>query len=66
MTLIEPTPFNPPRGKTLSDSSVSAVQYLTPTMSTYQTRPVRQRASAEQISFIPTILNTAHHKKARK
>ncbi len=61
--LQEPTSH---RGKTLSDSSVSAVQYLTPSTTVLQTEPNRQRSSAEHTSSMPTTTGNVHHKKARK
>jgi protein-tyrosine phosphatase len=55
------------RGKTLSDSSVSAVQYITPSTTTVpQTEPSRQRSSIDHISSTPTTTGNVHHKKARK
>ncbi|CAF0961298.1 unnamed protein product [Adineta steineri] len=55
------------RGKTLSDSSVSAVQYLTPSTTTFYTEPSRQRSSTEHISTMPTMLpGNPNNKKARK
>ncbi|UJR35814.1 hypothetical protein I4U23_028562 [Adineta vaga] len=54
------------RGKTLSDSSVSAIQYVTPTTSTFQTVPSRQRSSTEHISSMPVTTDNTHHKKVRK
>ncbi len=55
------------RGKTLSESCVSAVQHLTsPTTTTPQIDPHRQRTSAEYSSSMPTTTGNVHHKKARK
>ncbi len=54
------------RGKTLSDSSVSAVQYLTPSTMVFQTEPNYQRSSIEHISSLPPTTGNVHHKKARK
>jgi hypothetical protein len=58
--------FTSHRGKTVSDSSVSAVQYLLPSPTIPQTEPSRQRSSVEYISSLPTTTGNVHHKKARK
>lgn len=66
--LFEPSPSY--RAKTFSDSSVSALQFLTPAQNQLQTEATRQRALTEQISSSGatnvTALSSAHHKKARK
>jgi len=54
------------RGKTLSESCVSAVQHLTSPTTTSQIDPHRQRTSAEYSSSMPTTTGNVHHKKARK
>ena len=54
------------RGKTLSDSSVSAVQYITTSTIIPQSEPPRQRSSTEHISSMPTTTGNVYHKKARK
>jgi protein tyrosine phosphatase len=60
----EPTTYR--GGKTLSDSSASAVQYLTPSTPILQSEPNRQRSVTEHISSTPTTTGNVHHKKARK
>jgi hypothetical protein len=64
MTNLQEPTFH--RGKTLSDSSVSAVQYVTTSTTSFQTQPSRQRSSTEHISSMPTTTGNIYHKKARK
>lgn len=54
------------RGKTLSDSNISAVQYVTPSINTPQMDHHRQRPTGEYSSSMPTTTGNVHHKKARK
>jgi hypothetical protein len=54
------------RGKTLSDSSVSDVQYLTPSTTVLQNEPIRQRSSTEHNPSMLSTTGNVHHKKARK
>ncbi|CAF3353527.1 unnamed protein product [Rotaria sp. Silwood1] len=61
--ILEPTYY---RGKALSDSSVSAVQYLIPSTTIAQSEPSRQRSVTEHISSMPNTTGNVHHKKARK
>ncbi|CAF0931924.1 unnamed protein product [Rotaria sordida] len=61
--LLEPTSY---RGKTLSDSSVSAVQYLIPSTTIIQSETNRQRSITENILSTPNMTGNVHHKKARK
>jgi hypothetical protein len=63
INLQEPPPH---RGKTLSESSASAVQYLTPSTIILPSEPNRQRSSTEHLSSTPTTTGNVHHKKARK
>lgn len=63
-TLTEPSSSS--RGKTVSDSSASAIHYLLPSMVTAQPEYTRQRASTDHLTSITTNGASAHHKKARK
>lgn len=54
------------RGKTLSDSNISAVQYVTPSINTPQINSNRQTSTGEYSSSMPITTGNVHHKKARK
>ncbi|CAF2391394.1 unnamed protein product [Rotaria sp. Silwood2] len=61
--LLEPMSY---RGKALSDSSVSTIQYLIPSTTITHSEPTRQRSVTEHISSAPVTSSNVHHKKARK
>lgn len=54
------------RGKTLSDSNISAVQYVTSSIHTPQINSNRQTSTGEFSSSMPTTTGNVHPKKARK
>jgi protein-tyrosine phosphatase len=56
----------PHRAKTLSESSIATVQYLTSSTSTLQNQSARQRSSIEHVSSMPSTNTNGYNRKNRK